>query len=65
MEISFDKPVEKYVKNDDGFLPNIWKLYKTSKSCYGNVEGNFDNPMKNFSTEGRKFFDRGPNKKNY
>ena len=65
LEISFDNPVEKFVKNDDGFLPKIWKLYKTSKCCYGNLEGSFDNPMKKFSTEGRKFFDRNPNKKNY
>ena len=63
LEISFDNPVERFVKNDDGFLSNTWKLYKISKCCFGNVEGSFDHPMKKFSTEGRRFFDRGPNKK--
>ena len=62
LEISFDNPVEKFVKKDDGFLPNMWKLYKTSKCCYGHVEGRFDNPMKKFLTESRKIFGRGPNK---
>ena len=49
-------------QNDDGFLPNIWKLQKTSKWCYGHVEGRFDNPMKKFLTESRKIFGRCPNK---
>ena len=46
------------------FRPTYENYFKKPKCCHGHVESSFDNPMKKHSTEGRKLFDRGPNKKN-